>query len=57
MIRGINELETLTVHISCKCKYRFDGKKCNSDVSVNVKNVTYVKKIIFGIRLHVVAKM
>ena len=26
-ITGINESKTLTKHISCECKYRFDGKK------------------------------
>ena len=31
MITGINELKALTKHISCKCKCRFDGRKCNSD--------------------------
>ena len=31
MITGINESETLTKHISCKCKCRLDGRKCNSD--------------------------
>ena len=31
MITGINESKTLTKHISCKCKCRFDGRKCNSD--------------------------
>ena len=31
MIAGINESKTLTKHISCECKCRFDGKKCNSD--------------------------
>ena len=31
MITGINELKTLTKHISCKFKCRFDGRKCNSD--------------------------
>ena len=30
-ITKINELKTLTTHISCKCKCRFDGRKCNSD--------------------------
>ena len=29
MITGINESETLTKHISCKCK--FDGTKCYSN--------------------------
>ena len=23
-------MKTLTKHISCKCKFRFDGRKCNS---------------------------
>ena len=31
MITVINESKTLTKHISCECKCRFDGKKCNSD--------------------------
>ena len=30
MITGINESKTLTKHISCECKCRFDEKKCNS---------------------------
>ena len=28
---GINESKILTKDISCECKCRFDGKKCNSD--------------------------
>ena len=35
MITGINESKTLTKHISCECKCRFDGRKCNSDQSWN----------------------
>ena len=31
MIIGINVLKTLTKHISCKCKCKFDEKKCNSN--------------------------
>ena len=31
MIRGIYELKTSTKHIPCECKYKFDGRKCNSD--------------------------
>ena len=31
MITGINESKTLTKHILCKCKCKFDGRKCNSD--------------------------
>ena len=30
IITGINELKTLTKHISCQCKCKFDGRKCNS---------------------------
>ena len=31
MITGINESKTLTKHISCKCKCKFDGRKINSN--------------------------
>ena len=31
MIAGINESKILTKHISCKYKYRFDEKECNSE--------------------------
>ena len=31
MITGINESKTLTKHISCKCKCKFDGTKCKSN--------------------------
>ena len=31
MITGINESKTLTKHILCKSKCRFDRRKCNSD--------------------------
>ena len=30
-IRGINESKTLTRHISCECKCKFDGTICNSN--------------------------
>ena len=30
MITWINESITLTKYISCKCKCKFDGRKCNS---------------------------
>ena len=60
MIAGINELKVLTKHISCECECSFDGRKCNSNqwwnndkCSVNVKNVIYEEKNIFGILLHV----
>ena len=65
MITGTNESKILTKDISCKCKSRFDGEKnviqinggITINVDVNVKNAMYLKKIIFGILLHVVAKM
>ena len=31
VITGINESETLTRHLSCECKCRFEGRKSNSD--------------------------
>ena len=31
MITGINESKTLTKHISCERKRKFEGRKCNSD--------------------------
>ena len=31
MITGINESITSTKHTSCKCKCKFDGRKCNSN--------------------------
>ena len=30
MITGINESKTLTKHVSCQCKCKFDRRKCNS---------------------------
>ena len=30
MITGINESKTLAKHISCKCKCKLDGRRCNS---------------------------
>ena len=29
MVTGINESKTLTKHILCECKCKFDGRKCN----------------------------
>ena len=64
MITGINKSKTLTNHISCECKCRFDGGKCNSDQWWNnnkclcecKKNIMYFKEIMFGILLHVTWK-
>ena len=35
MITGINELKTSTNHISCKCKYKFEDRKYNSNQKWN----------------------
>ena len=64
MIIGINESKILTKHISCGCKYKFNGKNIIQinggmmiNVDVSVKKFMYVKKIMFGILLHVIVKM
>ena len=64
MITGINKSKTLANHISCKCKCKFDERKCNLGKWWNkvkraceCKNVMYVEKIIFRILLHVVVKI
>ena len=36
MTTGINELKTLTKRISCKCKCKIGGKKCNLDQWRNI---------------------
>ena len=35
MLTGINESKILTKHISCKCKCKFNGRKCNSNQKFN----------------------
>ena len=35
MIIEINELKISTKHLSCKCKCKFDGRKCNSNQKWN----------------------
>ena len=64
MITGINESKTLTKHFSCEFKSKFDGTNVSQincgimiNVDVGVKNIIYVKKIIFAILLHVIVKM
>ena len=59
-----NKAKTLTEHISCECKCRFDGRRCNSgqgeimiNVDVSVENVMCVRKIMFGTFLHVTINM
>ena len=36
MTTGINELKTLTKRISCKCKCKIGGTKCNLDQWWNI---------------------
>ena len=64
MITEIDESKTLTKHISCGCKCRFDGKNViqinggiTINVDLNVNNVMYTKKIMFGFLLHVILKI
>ena len=64
MITGIDKSKTLTKHISCECKCKFDGRKYNSDqwwndhnADVSLKNVIYLKNIIFEILIHVGVRM
>ena len=50
MITGTNESKTLTKHISYECKFKFDGRKCNSNQKWN--NVKCwckcIKHLIYG---------
>ena len=67
MIAGITESKILTKHIPCAWKRKFDAGKCywnqkwNNDKCrcecKNTKNIVITKKTIFGILLHLVAKM
>ena len=41
MITGKNESNILTKHISCECKFKFDGRKCNSDQWTNNDKCQY----------------
>ena len=50
-ITGINESKILTKDISCECKCKFDGTKCNSN------QWSKDKEIMFGILLHVIMNM
>ena len=63
MITGMNE-STLTKHISCKCKCKFNEKNViqiyggmTINFDVGVKEIIYVKQIIFGILAYVIIKM
>ena len=63
MITGTNESKTLTKHISCECKFKFDGTKCNSNQWWNndkcrfeCKKHHICVKGFLGILLHVTMK-
>ena len=64
MITRKKEQNILTKYISCECKCRFDEKiiiQINDGTAINgnvsVKNVMYMKTILFGILLHVAVKI
>ena len=64
MITEKNELKILTKDTSCEGKCKFDGRKYNSNQKWNnhkcrceYKKHHLREKIIFGILLHVAAKM
>ena len=35
IVTEINQSKTLTKHISCECRCKFDGRKCNSNQKCN----------------------
>ena len=55
MIKETNEWKTLTKNIPCEYKYKFDHITVGA--SVKIKNIVCLKKIIFGIQLHVIVKI
>ena len=61
MITNGNEAKTMTKHISCDCKCKFNSTKCNLtqkwNVHVHVKIIVHVKKIIVGILAHLFVTM
>ena len=63
ILTGIDESRTLTKHVSCQCKCKFDGRRYNlnywqnnENANVSVKNIMYVQKIMLSILLHVLVK-
>ena len=66
IITEINESRILTNHLSCKCEYKFDCRKCNPNQKwnndecqcecENPKEYNACKKIMFGILIQVVVK-
>ena len=41
MIVRINQSKILTKNISCECKYKYDGRKCNSNQKRNNSKCGY----------------
>ena len=44
MIADLNESKTLIKHISCNCRCKFNGRKCNSKLTWNIRNCQYESK-------------
>ena len=44
MVTNKNEAKTVAKHISCDCKYKFDGTTCNSNQKWNNKSCSYKSK-------------
>ena len=57
MITGINKLKKLTKHVSCEENLIQINGGIMRNVDVNVKDVMYVKKILFRIMIRVVVKI
>ena len=66
MATKANESKKVIRHISCKCKRKFDSKNViqirfgiviNVGVSANIQEKMWLKKVIFGILLHLFVKM
>ena len=66
MATKANESKKVIRNISCKCKRKFDSKNViqirfgiviNVGVSANIQEKMWLKKVIFGIPLHLFVKM
>ena len=66
MATKANESKKVIRNISCKCKHKFDSKNViqirfgiviNVGVSANIQEKMWLKKVIFGIPLHLFVKM
>ena len=62
MITRKNDSKTLTNHISCECNFMKQNVipingRITINVDVSVKDIIFVKKIVFGILVHVFVKM